>query len=211
MTSIKNTAIEVQDPLLQSFGTIRSAKNICMILVLLCLLGELAVAVMVGFCSCGQSLTVTSMPAELKTSAMVGLLSACQVVAPAACLIAAIAMLLAAMLALQARVGGTGKYISGFFWAIVLLLVLVPWQQFMQGLTVMGVLPSFQQLIADTRDINPSVCNASTWQPCGLFYARYLAYPVFAILIWTVVMVKFAKGLRSTFPKPIEIEPIPVQ
>jgi len=194
------------DPLLQAFGTVRTAKNICMILVLLSLLSVLLSAVLMGLLGIALPNAATADGQELKAAALTGLLCGSQVAAPAACLIAIVAMSLAARLALLTRSGGVAYYISAFFWALVLLLVLIPWQQFMAGLTIVGAVPSYWQIVQYTIQFKPAICNAQTWQACSLFYGRYVAYPLFAIVLWIIVMVKFARGWRGTFPTPAKLE-----
>ena len=203
MTTTEN---ESKDPLLQAFGTIRTARNICMILILLSLLSVLLSAVLVGLLGISLPNAATADGQELKVAALTGVLCASQVAAPAACLVAIVAMSLATRLALLTRSGGVASYISAFFWALVLLLVLIPWQQFMAGLTIVGAVPTYWQLVQDTIRFDPTICNAQTWQACSLFYGRYVAYPLFAIVLWIIVMVKFARGWRGTFPAPAKLE-----
>ncbi|MFB3890960.1 MAG: hypothetical protein ACE15C_02925 [Phycisphaerae bacterium] len=110
--------------------------------------------------------------------------------APLACLLIVIAFFLASNLAMVAQKGGSGAFVSGFFWSLVLLVLLAPWQLLFPGL-LPGVTPEISDLGHGPDTTLPRLTAAI------LFYMRYLGLPVVALLAWILVAVKFARGYRK--------------
>jgi len=105
-------------------------------------------------------------------------------------------------LSLIGRLGGMAGLISAFFWALILSVMVVPWQQVLSDRTLAcGALFNLGELLQGRS--RWGVADA-TWQQTTLYYGRFVAYPSVALLIWLVVHVKFVRaGLRMHFPHAV--------
>ncbi len=105
-------------------------------------------------------------------------------------------LLLAVLMSLVGRLGGAAGFVSAFFWSLILLAMVTPWQQVLNGTWACGALYNLSDLLTQIKLVKPS------WDPptppttldLTLFYARFLAYPAIALLVWLVVQTKFARG-----------------
>ena len=150
---------------------------------------------------------------RIREQALGWLLRLTKFVAPVACMVLSVALLTGLQLSLVGRLGGASGLASSFFWSIILLVMLVPWQRVLPDMLGVGVLYNFQELTAAVKLVQ------SDWdhgryasQAMILHYVRFLAYPVIVLLVWMLVGVKFAKGLkkinRSTSIQPGRGEPV---
>ena len=107
-----------------------------------------------------------------------------------------LALLLAVKISLIDRLGGAGYFTSANFWSLVLLGLVVPWQQVLGGFA-MGALYNYQELLRGTAAIEADWSGASpNTQELVLYYARFAGYPVLALLLWIVVQAKWRGGYR---------------
>lgn len=106
----------------------------------------------------------------------------------------------ALQLSLVGRLGGAAGLISAFFWALILLTMIVPWQQFLANTPIAcGALFDLEELVAARAD-----AAAGVWQDRALYLTRFLVYPVVAVLVWLVVHVRFNSGcFRMHFPHAV--------
>lgn len=111
-------------------------------------------------------------------------------------------LLFAVNLSLIGRLGGGAGLISAFFWSLLLLAIVVPWQQVLRGsVLACGALFNLAELlVARTRWSRPE----ATWQDTAFYYGRFVAYPGAALLGWLVVHLKFNRAcLRMDFPQAV--------
>ncbi len=127
-------------------------------------------------------------------------LPACRFFAVVASLLAVLTFMFAVKLAIIGRLGGIANYMSAFLWSLILLAMVTPWQQVLGSSFASGVLFNLGELTSYVEKIKSS-WGASTPGPLevALYYARFIAYPVIALLVWLVVMVKFAAAYRAGF------------
>ena len=121
-----------------------------------------------------------------------------------AVLLTVVTLMFAVKLALVGRLGGIAGFMSAFFWSLILLVVLTPWQQVLGGAVASGALYNLGELTRQVRLVNgswgASDANLMDWT---LYYARFIAYPVIALLVWALVMLKFARGFKQSSLAPV--------
>ena len=203
------------DEFQQALATVRSAKNVFWWLILLALLVQLTAFVLVQFGGVIRGSTAmpevaapATVPAEKATTqlapitdesaetwrlALGWLLPAGKFVALASVLLLVLTLMFAVKLALQAQTGGVAGLIGAFFWSLLLLVVLIPWQQ---------ALPASTVLAGATHNLGDLVTASKQADDAGvmtvlLFYGRFLAYPVLALLLLWIVAAKWGRGYRA--------------
>lgn len=97
-------------------------------------------------------------------------------------------------LSLLARTPGVEGYLSSFFWAMLLWVLLIPWQQMMDGRFLYGATFTLEELIRQTRTIfwegNDTIVESLT------YYLRFMFYPILALVIALYVQCRYALGVR---------------
>lgn len=109
-------------------------------------------------------------------------------------LLLAASLFLGALMPLAGQLGGAGKLTSAFFWSLILLALVTPWQQIFPYSGLVGSLSNLQEMWPRVQQVKASGAAAALSQATVLYYARYLGYPGVALLVWLIVGVKFAKG-----------------
>lgn len=137
-------------------------------------------------------------------------LDATKTLAPIICVLLVLALLLAVMLSLVGRLGGIAGLTSALFWSLVLLMLLTPWQHIFQGRFACGAMYSLEELLAQTRTVEPSWgAQDVSLLTRSTYYGRFAGLPVVTLLVWITVLVKFAiGGSRMTLPAPITSVPV---
>ena len=124
-----------------------------------------------------------------------GALWASRLLGPISCTLLIVALFFAATQSLVARGGGTSEFISAFFWALLLLAILIPWQQVLPQSYSAGATMRISELLINTRTANGELCAPSSiflsW-----YYARFLGLPIIALLVWIVVAVRTGRGFK---------------
>lgn len=107
----------------------------------------------------------------------------------------AIILMFATMLAINARESGVAGIISAALWSLLLLAIVIPWQQALNSTVACGATFNLGELMQGTREILPrwGARSPETLESI-LYYVRFVGYPVLAVLIWLVVQIKFARG-----------------
>ena len=121
-------------------------------------------------------------------------LPATKFIALAAGMLLILTLMFAVKLSLLGHIGGVAGFMSGFFWSILLWVFLIPWQQVLQSSFASGALYNLHFLVKHTQDAVWSGSASLITQI--LYYARFVAYPIFVILLALVVQAKFARGYR---------------
>jgi hypothetical protein len=103
-----------------------------------------------------------------------------------------LSILFGVLIALLGRRPGLATMISAFFWSLILLAAMIPWQQVMPGNFVTGA--TFN--LADLKWWESWCPKASLWEHLWL-YGRFLGFLAAALLVTVVVQAKFAIASRA--------------
>jgi hypothetical protein len=108
-------------------------------------------------------------------------------------LVLAMVLFLITVIMLVGRLLGVARLTSAFIWTLLLALLLFPWQAFLAdyAFKIPGVIYTWNDLLlgGHWRDL--------TWQEALLKWARWVAFPVVAIVVLMAVQVKSVRGLRQ--------------
>ena len=105
-----------------------------------------------------------------------------------------ISLMYGGALSLLGRGAGTRQLISAFFWSVILLGMLIPWQQVYASSQACGALYGYMEF-TQARDLFH--VGEKTLADGVFFYGRFLAYPAAAFVVWLIVAFKFAGGYRK--------------
>jgi len=205
------TVAQGDDEYRQAFASVRCAKNWFLWLILLSLLIQLTCFVLVRYAKVTEAQepaivanakTPASAPAESEevtkaerwSTVLKWVLPVTRYVAFVAGGLLVLTLLLSVKLALVGRTGGVAGYISAFFWSLLLLVVLVPWQQVLPGSTVTcGVTYNLGHLLDQTAKIGT---DDAGWTVKTLYYVRFIAYPVIVLILMLAVQRKYSRGRK---------------
>ncbi|GAH70287.1 unnamed protein product, partial [marine sediment metagenome] len=128
------------------------------------------------------------------------LMPASKFLALATALLLSLSLLFAVKLSLLGRLGGVAGLVGAFFWSLVLLALVIPWQQVpRESSFASGALCNLGYLNRWTKDVQPSWGAENVpWLTYVLYYARFIALPVVTVLVALIVQGKFARGFRRT-------------
>ena len=209
----------------EALKTVRAAKCWLVGIVLLALLVQLAGFVLVDCVGIvepasligiqGTSAAANDRDAVIAETIMWALAGS-KFVALLATSLLCLTVLFSVKLSLLGRIGGPAGFLGAFYWSLLLLMVVVPWQSVLQSAIACGATFNLSQLTAMAGDArgswgaeDPSVVKQA------FYYARFVGYPVLAILMTLVVMVRFSRGYRPlkaqvatvVTPAPMPAEP----
>ncbi len=126
-----------------------------------------------------------------------GVLAGSQFLAMVVGLLLAMSLLLSVQVALAGRLGGVAPLLSAFFWSLVLVAFLIPWQLAFARSPMPGALFDYNELYTRTLEVKASWGATDVSILTLIFYhARFLAYPILVVLIWLLVDLKFRSGCR---------------
>src|SRR4051794_33678679 len=109
-------------------------------------------------------------------------------------------ILLIAKIMLVGRLIGVAQVTSAFIWCVFLVVLLFPWQAFLQNtdftgdFKIPGVLYTWNELTHPT--LGAKFQGLDPYQT-GLRWTRFVAAPVVAIILLLVVQAKSSRGLRA--------------
>ena len=134
-------------------------------------------------------------PANDLLKYLVGLTNFLGVVLP---IILGVILLLIVLVMLLGRLLGTAAMVSAFIACVVLATLLFPWQAFLMNQTfsstefkIPGVLYTWPELVLRAK-VHPDVLKFSIF-----YWARFVGWPVAALLILVKIQFKSAAGLRA--------------
>ncbi|MCD4699360.1 MAG: hypothetical protein K8R91_02160 [Phycisphaerae bacterium] len=204
-----------------ALGTVRRAKNCLCWLIALSIIIQMVVFVSVRFIgviddapqladkipartdqattaptSAAVTADETDGAAWIWHKALIWVLPVTKFIAMVAGVLLALTMLTAVQMSLLGRTGGAAGFTSGFFWSLLLLVFLIPWQQIVGSAFACGVLYNLGDLTDWTARVAWGAENVSITKQI-FYYDRFLGYPVFVILLCLVVQVKFSRGWRQ--------------
>jgi hypothetical protein len=101
-------------------------------------------------------------------------------------------LLLAAQIMLVARLIGVGRLTSAFIWSLVLVVLLFPWQAFLDPFVfkLPGVLYTWDELLSSAR------FSTGSFEESVLRWSRFVALPVVALILLLLIQVKSTRGVR---------------
>ncbi len=101
-------------------------------------------------------------------------------------------------LGLLGQLGAPAGFMAGFYWSLLLVGMLVPWQQITRSEMACGATFNLAQFLDIARDGQTKWGAAQTGR-LGyqvFFYARFIAYPAMALLVTLLASMGFARGYR---------------
>lgn len=110
-------------------------------------------------------------------------------------LLLTVTLLMGLQLAMVGRTGGAGPLASSLVWSLVLAVLLLPWQQMLPGTALTGALFSLDELLGGTQAMR-LLPRDMPWAGPTWYYARFVGYPVVALLVWSLVGSRFTLGYR---------------
>ena len=200
---------------LDAFKVVRLAKNVLMVIILLSILVQLGGVILVEFVGlpsapatsaneaaagvpAASGPTQTTDPSPLRTTVF-WLLPATKFTALAACLLLVLTLMFSVKLSLVGRLGGIAGFVRAFFLSLILLAMLVPWQQIVKATFACGALFNLDQLEEARRKLQDNTLAQI------LHYARFIAYPLLAMLVLAAVQITFSKGCRKMSIPPAAV------
>jgi hypothetical protein len=187
-----------------AMATARRAKNGLVLLLLLFLLIQLALFFLIRFDVLKLDSTVaTTMPANMSVNLpdlLEYVLGVTTFLGVTLTIVLGFVLLLIANIMLVGRLIGVGRVTSAYIWCLVLLVLLFPWQSFLNsaGLTpdvasfkIPGVLCTWAELSQNAHFSNADLRIAI------LKWARFVAFPALAVLILLAIQVKSNRGMRQ--------------
>ena len=115
-------------------------------------------------------------------------LPATKILALVLAILLALAMLFCVKISLLGHLGGVSGFVSGFFWSLILVALVTPWQQVLNSAYVTGALFNLTEMLNQVNQAKPAVSDKTS------YYACFLGYPFVALLVWLIVQLKFAAG-----------------
>jgi hypothetical protein len=115
-------------------------------------------------------------------------------------LVLAVVLMLIIKIMLVGRLIGVARVTSAFVWCVFLALLLFPWQAFLQNtdfsgdFKLPGVLFTWSELVHPTAGAKFS---SSDFNQSILRWARFVGWPVIALILLLVVQAKSSRGLRA--------------
>ena len=190
-----------------AFKVARRGKNLLIAIILLSILVQLAGVILVEFVGLSDATPPPATQAAASAPAATGptttaaglplrptafwLLPATKFTALAASLLLMLILMFSVELSLLSRLGGTAGFMRAFFLSLILLAMLVPWQQIMNATYACGALFNLGQLEEARRQLQDDKLSQV------LHYARFIAYPSLALLVLIAVQIAFGKGYRK--------------
>lgn len=110
-------------------------------------------------------------------------------------LLLTVTLLLGLQLAMVGRTGGAGPLASSLVWSLVLAVLLLPWRQILPDTSLTGALFGLEELLSGTQ-IMRQPPREMPWAGTTWYYARFVGYPVVALLVWSLVGSRFTLGYR---------------
>jgi hypothetical protein len=113
-------------------------------------------------------------------------------------------VMFAVKLSLVERVGGVAGFMSAFNWSLILLMMLIPWRPILGSSMSCGALFTFSELMKADAALGQTPVLLDQI----IFYARFLGYPGFALLVCLIVQSKFSRGFAVAKFKANEAEAV---
>lgn len=195
------TAADYADALL----TARRAKHALVLLVLLMLLGQLALFFVLKYTEViPWPSDAATQPVELlRTRVLYYASSICLFLGVTVSILLGLVLLLIVNIMLVGRLIGVSRVIGAYLLSLILVLLLFPWQSFLNNVNLTPAEASFKVpgvLYTWPEVLDPDEGARFASQPMGkavLKWTRYAGMPVVAVIILLVVQVKSNRGMRQ--------------
>lgn len=204
------TAADYADALI----TARRAKNVLVLLLLLMLLAQLAIFFTARYTNLTSATVVTTSATTAPTTADVAAVGPNQwfeklqyvigltdFLGVTLSIVLAFVVLLLVQIMLVGRLIGVARVTSAFIWALVLIVLLFPWQAFLNNVAfdrpefkIPGVLYTWDELRTFAKF---GMDKALPLPQLILQWARWVAFPVISVLILLAIQIKSNRGLRQ--------------
>ncbi len=187
---------------LRAFHTTRRFKSLMMLIVLLCLALQIGAYAAVGILGVVDPLFAQDQPspeaAEKAGNIQFILLQAMPIAkttAFASAALLSLGLMFAAKISLVDRLGGAAGLVGAFFWSLILLAMVTPWQDIVSSTYAWGAMTDYAGLTQAVGDVRPGWA----WEPASkraqvFHYTRMLGYPVAALLVLVITQLRFRRG-----------------
>lgn len=100
---------------------------------------------------------------------------------------------------------GVAHVTRSFFWSVVLLFIVIPWQYILPGFPIPGILYGWHELIR-TLDLSflPPPGHGIPPGQRALIVARYVFWPVLGLVVMLVTAERFRAGTRLAIGHPLQ-------
>lgn len=197
----------------KAFKSIKAAKNLFWWLIALSLVVQVAAFVLVMFVGLVDPIyvqpTTTQQVAQMSNDTLEAAktwdnifrfgLPATKFGAAVSAILLVLTLGLALNVSLLSRLGGAAGFVSSFFWSLILLAAVTPWQQVLGGNYATGALYNYEDLLLAVRSMRPDWGGdpGISLLEQILFWARFVGYPVVTVLVWLMVQFRFGRGYRQ--------------
>ena len=198
----------------EAFASIKRARNVLSFLIAIAIVVQMAsfIAVYFGGVIDSTHLSATTQQAETSSSAQTWLqflrfaMSGTMFLAPILGSLLVLTFMFAVKIVLIGRLNGLCALLSGFYWSLFLLALLTPWQRMFNSPFACGMAADLEELIRWTSFNKRSWLgsNPSVWGQIA-YFARFLAYPLLVMMVWTVTQLKFGRGYRQVRGQTTEV------
>ena len=204
MASINYRAAVVE--YVTAMKSVRCAKNVFFLVLVLAILTQLAAFAVINFTdkldaayrpAAGADAPEATQAAAMYKHSLGAAMKVARFVAPVAAALAALSLFTGLIVTLVGRLDGAAGLSGAMFWSLLLIVFLVPWQQASSPAVGLGAMSSLEELATESGRVVKGWGHKAhgSWDHI-LFYARFLGYPVVALLTWLAVQIKFAQGYK---------------
>jgi hypothetical protein len=182
--------------------TARRAKTTVFLLVMLLLVVELALFFVARYTAVLHlSTDAKSSPMRDLVQYLIGLIDFLGLVLPA---LLAVILYVILNIQLVARLLGAGRVASAFFWCVLVVFLLFPWQSFLNnpvlnndaaGMRIPGVLYTWAELTHER--LGASFDPKADLRIGILRWARFVGFPIVALILLVIVQLRSDRGLRQ--------------
>jgi hypothetical protein len=184
--------------------TARRTKNLLVLLVFVMLLIQLGLFFVARYTDyIVATNTATTRPIPVWVDWLQYLVGASAFLGVVLTIVLSFVLLLIVNIMLVGRLIGVARCTSAYVWCLVLLVLLFPWQAFLSNATftdpsfkIPGVLYTWDEL---TRLAKFGIAKPAETPELVLRWARFVAFPVVAIIITLLIQVRSNRGLRQAF------------
>ena len=219
--------------------TARRAKNLLVLLVLLMLLGQLALFFTAKYSNyipvqqnptpvamgSGVDAAMSNVPATMPEStshlSSMGeeVLQYCvaltEFLGITLSVVLALVVLLLVIIMLVGRLVGVSRLVSAFIWSLILIVLLFPWQAFLadahfvSDFKIPGVLYTWPELVRFAKlGVGGPMPDLKFMI---LHWGRFVAFPVFTVIITLMIQIKSNRGLREALGEVDAVMAVPTE
>lgn len=213
---IQDSAIATAADYADAMLTARRAKNVLVLLTLLILLIQLGLFFTARYTevifpgAASATAPAVTQPATDWRDMLKYLIGASNFLGIVFPILLGFVLLLIVKIMLVGRLIGVASTTSAYVWCLLLIALLFPWQAFLSNVTftstefkIPGVLYTWEELTNATVGAR---FTADASPQSILKWARYVGWPVVAVILLLMVQVKSNRGLRQAFGEDTVVE-----